>query len=111
MKNRYLPRLPGSEVFSLDGLVECRAHQVLSLAVYRAGGDSVSAYAFDAGEGISQEVLDEDCLYWVLEGEVAMTAGGPPRAVRGGECFVVPAGTPHAVDIVAPTKLLTITVG
>lgn len=111
MRNRYLTRLPGGEAFSLEGLIECRAHQVVSLTAYRAGGDGVVILAFDAGEGVSQEVLDEDCLYWVLEGEVVMRAGDTPRTMRGGDCFVVPARVPHAIDVVSRSKLLIITVG
>ena len=111
MKNQYLPRLPGSEAFFLNNVVECRANQVVSLTVYRVGGDGVVMLAFDAGEGVSQETLDEDCLYWVLEGEVVMIAGDSRHPLLGGDCFVVPARMPHAIDIVSRSKVMVLTVG
>lgn len=104
-------RLPQGTAFSLLDLVECRPRQVVSLTVHRSGGDSAVLFAFDAGEGISQEVLDEDCLYWVLEGEVVVEAGDARRPMRAGECFVVPARTPHSVDVVSQSRLFIITVG
>lgn len=111
MQLSHMRRLPGARPFSLAELVEYRPRQVVSLTVYRSGGDSAVLFAFAPGEGISREILDEDCLYWVVEGEVVLTAGETSQTMRGGDCFVVPARTPHAVDIVSRSRLFILTVG
>ena len=111
MQLSYLPRLPGKSVFGLADLAECRPGRVVSLTLYRNGGDSIVVFAFDAGEGVSQEVLDEDCLYWLLEGEAIVTAGGVRHSLNGGGCFIVPARVPHSVDMIARSKVMVISVG
>ena len=111
MEKSHMGRLPQGKAFALAGLVECRPHQVVSLTLYRDAGDSAVLFAFDAGEGVSLEILDEDALYWLLEGEVVMKAGAGCQVMHGGECFTVPARTPHAVDVVSQSKLLIVTVG
>ena len=111
MDNPHALRAPKEEAFSLAGLVECRPHRVISQTLYRSGGDSAVVFAFDAKEGISREILDEDALYWLLEGEIVMRSGDGRHDMRGGECFVVPARTPHSVDVVSQSKLLIITIG
>ena len=111
MSNALMPHLPAAEVFALADAVELRTNRVMSLTAYRVGVDSVVVFSFDAGEGISQEVLEEDCLYWVLAGESVMDAGGRRLAMRGGDCFVVPAGAAHAMAMTTPTKVAALTVG
>lgn len=106
-----LSRLPVAKMFLLGETVPYRAHQVLSQNFYRKGGDAITAFSFEMGEGISREVLDDDCLYWVLEGEAVMFAGDCRGAAYPGDCMVVPAGTPHAVDMVSRSKIMVVTVG
>lgn len=106
-----LSRVPMAAPFSLGETVPYRAHQVLSQSFYRKEDDAVTVFSFDAGEGISREVLDDDCLYWILEGDVVLFSGDNAAAAGPGDCMAVPAGTPHAVDMTSRAKIMVITVG
>lgn len=106
-----LSRLPVATPFSLKETVPYRDHQVLSQNFYRKDGDALTAFSFEAGEGVSEEVLDDDCLYWLLEGDAVMFAKDKSGPARPGDCMTASAGTPHAIDMKSRSKLMVVTVG
>lgn len=106
-----LSRLPVAKPFFLSETVPYRAQQVLSQNFYRKDGDAVTTFSFEAGEGISREVLDDDCLYWVLEGEVVVFSGDYKGSASTGDCMAVPAGTAHGIDMLSRSKIMVVTVG
>lgn len=105
---KYLKR---ARPFPLAAIIEARPHQVASMNLWRSGADYVAVFAFDAGEGISREVLEEDRLYIAVEGDMIVETDGKRGALRVGECLYVPARTEHSLDALVPGKVLIVTVG
>lgn len=79
-------------------LVEYQEGSVVSrMIVYRKAG-TITLFAFDAGQGLSEHTAQYDAVITLLEGEAVFTIGGEPNHLVKGEMLIMPAGVPHAVD-------------
>jgi quercetin dioxygenase-like cupin family protein len=74
--------------------------------VAKTQGGTVTLFAFDAGQGLSEHTAPFDALVQVLDGEVEITIGGTPVVARAGEAVRMPAGIPHALAARSPFKML-----
>lgn len=99
---------PETAAKSLAGLVACQAGAVVSREIARKPKGTITVFAFDKGQGLSEHTAPFDAFVQVLEGTARITVGGTPHAVRGGEFLVMPAGIPHALHAVEPFKMLLV---
>lgn len=111
MEQTLIKRLERARPFPFASIIKARPHQVASLNLWRSGTSQVTVFAFAAGEGISREVLEEDRLYIVVEGEMLTDAEGERHPLRIGECVYIPARMEHSLDAITSGKALIITVG
>lgn len=95
-------------VFPLAGVAEYQSGAVVSRVLLKKTGGTVTAFAFDAGEGLSEHTTPYEALAFVSEGEAVITIGGTPHTVRAGELLALPAGIPHAVAAVNRFKMLLV---
>ena len=58
---------------------------------------TVTLFAFDAGQGLSEHTAPFDALMQVVDGEAEVTIGGTPHTVAAGQFIIMPAKVPHAV--------------
>ena len=85
--------------FPMPAIIKSRPRQVASLNLWRSEPDELTAFSFDAGEGISKEVLDEDRLYIVIDGEMVIELYTSDQLVPTSELFrAVQNGTIDAVQ-------------
>ena len=75
---------------------------VVSRILLKRGGGTVTLFAFDAGQSLSEHTAPFDAVAQVLEGEALITIAGTPQTVSAGEIVLMPANQPHAVG--APTR-------
>lgn len=73
-----------------DGTVASR------MIVFKKAG-TITLFAFDAGEGLSEHSAPYDAILTVTDGEADVTIEGKPFTVRTGEMIILPANKPHAV--------------
>lgn len=85
------------EVLSLSGLVDYQDGAVVSRTVIKSAAGSVTLFAFDEGQDLSEHTVPHDALVHVLDGEARITISGTPHRVAGGEMIVMPANRPHSV--------------
>ena len=88
------------------GLVAYQAGAVVSREVVRSAKGTITAFAFDEGQGLSEHTTPFDALAHVLEGEAEITIGGTPHRVSGGQLVLMPGGVPHALRAVARFKMI-----
>ena len=69
---------------------------VSRMLAYRKSG-TVTLFAFDAGEGLSEHTAPYDAMLQVLEGEALVTIENDSFSLGEGELIIMPAGIPHAV--------------
>jgi quercetin dioxygenase-like cupin family protein len=99
---------PIPEVLALTGLVEYQAGTVVSRTLVKKPTGTVTVFAFDAGEGLSEHTAPFDALVLVVEGEAEISVAGKPCRVRAGELLRLPAHHSHAVRAVQRFKMVLI---
>ena len=100
---------PGFDgVVLASALVTYQPGTVVSRTLVRKPAGTVTAFAFDAGEGLSEHTAPFDALVLNLEGEADISISGTPHRVSAGQLLKLPAGQPHAVKAATPFKMLLI---
>jgi quercetin dioxygenase-like cupin family protein len=89
-------------------LAAYQAGAVVSRELVRRKTGSVTVFAFDKGQGLSEHVAPFDALVQVLDGVAEITIGGTPHRVGKGELILMPAGVPHALKAVRRFKMMLI---
>lgn len=101
------PEKPGklepSTVYPLAELVEYGEGAVVSRTLAKGKVGTLTVFAFDAGQELSEHSAPFDAWVQVLDGEVTLTIGGEAHTARVGELVCMPANVPHAVH--APTQM------
>ena len=92
--------------FALAGLVEAQPASVVSRTLVKKATGTITLFAFDQGQALSEHTAPFEALVQVLEGEAEISIGGTPHRVKGGESILLPAGVPHGVQAVARFKML-----
>jgi quercetin dioxygenase-like cupin family protein len=97
-----------SEVKELLGLLQYQDGAIVSHVLLKNKGGTVTLFAFDEGEGLSEHTAPFDALVVVLDGEADIEIAGAGYRVRQGETITLPANRPHAVKAATPFKMLLI---
>ena len=69
---------------------------------------TITLFAFDAGQGLSEHSAPFDAVVQVIEGEGSFRIGGEEHNLKEGELIIMPANVPHAVKAVERFKMLLI---
>jgi len=100
------PQLPAAAAVRLENLVEYATGSVVSKKILRTGGGTLTLFAFDQGQELSEHTAPFDALVQVLDGRVELIIGGVPVPASAGESVLMPADVPHAVKAVERFKML-----
>ncbi len=90
----------------LTPLIAVQPGAVVSRALINKPAGTLTLFAFDAGEGLSEHTAPFDALVQVLEGEANIRIGTREHVVKAGHILLLPANTPHALHARAPFKML-----
>lgn len=93
-------------VHSLAGLVEYSRGSIVSRTIIDKGTGTLTLFAFDEGEGLSEHTAPFDALVHVIEGSIQVEIAGEPHHVRGGDILIMPASRPHALRALERSKML-----
>lgn len=101
---------PGLEpsAVNLVGLAEYQVGAVVSREVVKKPTGTVTAFAFDVGQGLSEHTAPFDALVYMLDGEAEITIAGKPIAAKAGDMVIMPANIPHALKAVKRFKMLLV---
>jgi len=102
--------LPPSEAVRLADLVDNADGSVVSRTVAKTKGGTVTLFAFDEGQGLSEHSAPFDALVQVLDGRVELTIGGKAVMASAGEAVLMPADIPHGLKAVEKFKMLLVMV-
>lgn len=94
------------QVVDLAGLVEYRQGSVVSRELVRRGNGTVTVFAFDAGQGLSEHTSPFDAMVCILDGSAEISIDGRPNTVSAGEMLIMPANRPHALHAQERFKML-----
>jgi quercetin dioxygenase-like cupin family protein len=88
------------------GLAGYQEGAVVSRTVLKRAGGTITLFAFDEGQSLSEHTAPFDAVAHVLEGEAEITIAGTPIKVVAGEIVLMPANQPHAVTARTRFKML-----
>ena len=88
------------------GMVDYQAGSVVSRQIVKKKVGTVTLFAFDAGEGLSEHTAPFDALINVLDGEADITISGKVHRVKAGEFIIMPANEPHALKAPVRFKMM-----
>jgi len=94
------------EPVPLTDLVEYQQGAVVSNTLVKKEKGTVTLFAFDAGEGLSEHTAPFDALVQVVDGEAHVTVGSEEHRVSNGEVLLLPADIPHSVQATRRFKML-----
>ncbi len=94
------------EVKQLVDLLQYQDGSVVSRVLLKNKGGTVTLFAFDVGEGLSEHTAPFEALVMVTDGEAAIEIAGKSFKVRQGETIILPANRPHALRAVTRFKML-----
>jgi len=102
-KNSYLPV---SEVVRLNELIEYQEGSVVSRTLLNKETGTLTLFAFDKGQGLSEHTAPFDALVSLLDGEAEIIISGKPFSLKQGEMIIMPANEPHALKAVKQFKMI-----
>ena len=88
------------------GMVDYQAGSVVSRQIIKKNIGTVTLFAFDTGEGLSEHTAPFDALINVLEGEADISISGKVHRVKAGEFIIMPAHEPHALKAPVRFKMM-----
>jgi quercetin dioxygenase-like cupin family protein len=96
------------EVRPLADLLHYQDGSIVSRVLLKNKGGTVTLFAFDAGEGLSEHTAPFDALVVVFDGEAYVEIAGESFRVQQGETITLPANRPHALRATTKFKMLLI---
>ncbi len=96
------------KAITLAELTKYQSGAIVSREVLRKPTGTVTAFAFDAGQALSEHTAPFDALICVLDGEAEMQIAGKKHQVEAGQMIILPAHKPHAVKAVTRFKMLLV---
>jgi quercetin dioxygenase-like cupin family protein len=80
-------------------LVEYQEGAVVSRTILEqpTGTGTITLFAFDTGQGLSEHTAPFDALVQVLDGVATISLSGRPQQVNAGQFLIMPADEPHAL--------------
>lgn len=98
--------LPGASPVAPLTLAAYQDGAVVSRTLLKRGGGTVTLFAFDEGQSLSEHTAPFDAIAHVIEGEALITISGTPLTLRAGDMVLMPANQPHAVHAPFRFKML-----
>jgi quercetin dioxygenase-like cupin family protein len=95
-----------AKVSNLLELIDYQEGSVVSRTIIDKKTGTVTLFAFDQNQGLSEHTAPFDALVYVLEGEVNIAISGKPLKLTQGEMTVMPANEPHALIAITRFKML-----
>ena len=87
-------------------MIEVQTEAVVSRTLIRQAGGTLTLFAFDQGQALSEHTAPFDALVQVLEGTVGISIDSVEQTVVAGASLLMPAHRPHALRALSPFKML-----
>jgi quercetin dioxygenase-like cupin family protein len=95
-----------AKVSNLSSLINYQEGSVVSRTLIDKKNGTVTLFAFDLNQGLSEHTAPYDAMVYVLEGEVEVRISGKPIILMQGEITIMPANEPHALSAKTKFKML-----
>lgn len=93
---------------NLLNLIAYQNSSIVSKEIIKKDKGTVTLFAFDKGQGLSEHTAPFDALVYILDGEAKIFISGKPIEVKKNEMIIMPAHKPHALKAIKRFKMLLI---
>lgn len=97
-----------AQATDLLSLIDYQEDSVVSRTLIDKNTGTVTLFAFDKGQGLSEHTASYDALVHILDGDAEVTITGKPITLHPGEVTIIPANQPHALSAKTRFKMLLI---
>jgi quercetin dioxygenase-like cupin family protein len=97
-----------AQASNLEGLIDYQEGSVVSRTIIDKKTGTVTLFAFDINQGLSEHTAPYDAMVYVVDGEVDITISGKLVKLKKGEMAIMPANEPHALAAKTKFKMLLI---
>jgi quercetin dioxygenase-like cupin family protein len=97
---------PDPKASLLVDLVTYQDDAVVSKTIMKKETGTVTLFAFDQGQGLSEHTAPFDALVCILDGEAEIKISGKPYALKAGEMIILPVNEPHSLKAVKRFKMM-----
>ena len=92
----------------LTNLVDYQDGSIVSKTLINRKSGSITLFAFDKGQKLSEHTAPYDALVYVFDGKCEITIGGTVYHLERGDLIIMPANVPHAVKALTKFKMLLV---
>jgi quercetin dioxygenase-like cupin family protein len=96
------------EKFNVENSVEYATQTVVSRTVLKKDTGTITLFAFDKGEGLSEHTAPFDAMVVILDGTAEIRIGGAPHILTADESIIMPANITHALKAQERFKMMLI---
>lgn len=93
---------------NLGNLINYQEGAIVSRTIVDKQTGTITLFAFDANQGLSEHTAPFDALVYIFDGEAKVTISGKAVMLKAGEMTLMPANEPHAVDAQTKFKMMLI---
>jgi len=97
-----------AQTTELAGLIDYQNGSVVSREVIKKDTGTVTVFAFDKGQGLSEHTAPFDAMVNVLNGTATIRISGKDHTVKAGQFIIMPANEPHALDATERFKMMLV---
>ncbi len=96
------------QALTINELAAYQSGSVVSRTLIDKKIGTLTLFAFDQGQGLSEHAAPYDAFVQVLDGSAAITIAGKVQQVDAGQMIIMPANVPHSLRAEKPFKMLLV---
>ncbi|MFC1643810.1 cupin domain-containing protein [Candidatus Omnitrophota bacterium] len=90
------------------GLIDYQEGSVVSRTIIDKDVGTVTLFAFDKGQGLSEHTAPFDAMVYIVDGQAEVIISGQEHNLKVGEMIIMPANRPHALRADERFKMLLV---
>jgi quercetin dioxygenase-like cupin family protein len=94
------------KVLLIEDLIDYQEGSVVSKEIICKDTGTVTIFAFDDGEGLSEHTAPFDAMVQIVDGKAEIIISGHKNVVNAGEMIIMPASDPHALNALGRFKMI-----
>ena len=92
----------------LANMIDYQKGSVVSQEIISKKTGTITLFAFDDGQGLSEHTAPFDAVVYLLDGEAEIRISGKPFRLSKGEMIIMPAHQPHALAALKKFKMMLV---
>lgn len=101
-----MPEELKARTLKAENLIEYQEGAVVSREIIRKNTGTVTIFAFDKGEGLSEHTAPFDAMVQVIDGKAEIIISGNKNVLEKGDMIIMPANEPHALHALERFKMI-----